>query len=148
MKPHIIVTVAATLVLAAIANTLWAQEQTRVPSSVGSDGTSVRELKACSRELPLEGPSKVEHVSHDSRGLVVRALANANCGPVVPVEPEATVDVDQVRISWFWYLPPDQSPLRCLCAKRLEFVVPHAKGVERPRVLLSHSDWRKRELGE
>jgi len=103
----------------------------------------VRVLTACSDALPWDKPSMVESHSHSGEGLIVRVLANASCGGLEPVAPEARVDGQDVRISWSWYSPPDTALAACLCTRRLEFVVPHAVHVSKPSITLSEDAWKQ-----
>jgi len=103
----------------------------------------VREIGACSEELPWGEPSKVESVSQIGKGLVIRVLANVSCGGVQPVEQSVSIQGKIVQISWFWYAPPNEAVAACLCTKRLEFLIPRAAGMSGFNIALAEPKWKQ-----
>ena len=94
---------------------------------IGSDETTVQEIASCSEELPWEKPPQVERITHEPSALLVRVLANASCGPLQAERPTAAIRGNTVTLSWEWVAPKDAALAACLCARRLEFLVPRAQ---------------------
>lgn len=137
------VVIAVATVLLAFACTAAVIWKLKHPTVIGADGTSVRELAACSKELPWGEPTKIESISKQREGLVIRILVNATCGGQQPVEPETKVEGQNVKISWFWYLPEDEWIAACMCTRRLEFVSPKAASVSKPEISFEEARWKE-----
>jgi len=120
---------------------VWWLGHRGMPGTVGSDGTTVRELAACSDDSELVGMNKVLSTSEGADGLTVLALAKHDCGPFSAVAPAAKIRGAELELSWSWYIEPNQSVAACLCTRRLEFFVPGAKGIDAKRIKLSDSEW-------
>ena len=107
------------------------------PVVTGPDGTTVQEIASCSGELPSDQQEKVDSVRVEQTQLIVQVLANAECGPFSAEAPSARTEGDTVSLGWSWVLPKDAPVAACICTRRLEFRVPNAGTINRPKVVIS-----------
>ena len=119
------VTVIALIVAAILLYGSWNLTKD-MPSQKGTSGVELREVASCEKDqLPRSSPSRVEKVEIIGSTLRAFVLANAACGGVYPVKPEARVSGDNIELAWSWWAPPRGPIAACDCTRRIEFLVPN-----------------------
>jgi hypothetical protein len=110
-----------------------------MPTQIGQDGTSLREIAGCSEALPWDQQSRVTAFRKNGNQLVATVIANENCGPVLPVEPRASVRGETVEIGWNWWSRPNSPMAACKCTRHIEFTVPNVEAAN-PVISISKSN--------